>query len=225
MGCGKSAQSAEHVTPAGKITFHYFDVYGKGETARIILYYHGISFVDHRVQQQDWPALQSSGLAEFGALPVLEMDGHKMVESRAIARYLCRKFGYYPKALADLYMVESIIDLKEDVIDTIFPLFFKKDMEAINKVYTEDMPYWLKKMEDRLRRNGGDGWFVGKTVTLADFEIFILIWDYFMRPEMAGNYEHIVNTHAPKIKDFIKRFLMSSPKLKAYIDQRPSRPI
>lgn len=226
MGCGSSNSNANQVSMSSAITLHYFDIYGRGEIIKMILHHHGTSFTDHKVAQDKWPELQRSGLSEFGALPMLEIDGHKLVESRAIARYLCRKFGYYPSNLADSYWVESISDLKEGLLGDGLTLMFKKDFEGLRKFYSEDMPYYLQKIEARLvRNNGGNGWFVGDKITLADFEVFALIWDYFLRNEVKANHEALLTQKAPKLKAWALRFANSNPKFKAYLDSRPSRPL
>ncbi|OMJ86840.1 hypothetical protein SteCoe_11545 [Stentor coeruleus] len=226
MGCGGSKNNAEHVTSTNNITLHYFDIYGRGEVIRMILQYHGASYSDHKIQQDKWPALRSSGLAEFGALPCLEIDGHKLVESRAIARYICRKFNYYPNDPKAAYMVESICDVKEGINNDIIPLFFKKDMDGLRKYFSEDIPWWLEKIEHRLCQNqGGNGWFVGNAVSLADFEVFHFVHDVFLRNEMKGNYEHILTDKAPKLKAWAHRLLASSQSLKTYLETRPSRPL
>ena len=81
-------------------------------------------------------------------------------------------------------------------------------------------------MEARLKRNGnGDGWFVGNTVSLADFEVFSFVWDWCLRPEVKAKGEALVIQHAPKVKAFVQRFIGSSSKLQAYLDYRQPRPL
>ena len=227
MGCGKSAESAKNISSAGEITLHYFDVYARAEVIRMILHYHGTSFTDHRIAQDEWPAVQASGFAEFDALPVLEIDGHKLVETRAIARYLCRKFGYYPSDQTSAYWVESLCELKDDAITAVLTAAFKKDMEGLQKLYREDVPFWLSKMEARLKRNNnGNSWFVGNSATLADFEVFAFVWDWCMKPDVKGRGgDEALDKYAPKLKEFTNRFLASSTRLKSYMDNRPARPI
>ena len=227
MGCGKSASSANHVSSTGEVTLHYFDGYGRAEVIRMILHYHGVSFTDHRVQPADWPALKAAGFAEFEALPVLEIDGHRLVETRAITRYLCRKFGYYPSDLTGAYWVESVCELKDDAFAPLMATAFKKDMEGLQKIYNEDLGFWLGKMEGRLKRNnGGNGWFVGNKVSLADFEIFAFVWDWCLRTEVKNRGgEAILAKNAPKLQGFVNRFLASSMRLKSYMDSRKSTPI
>ena len=203
-------------------TLHYFDLYARGEMTRMIFHYNGAAFTDHRIQFGDWPAFSESFQPDFGQLPVLEIDGLKLVESNSISRYLSQKFGYYPSDPVDIYWVESLCDLKNDIFTAIGKAVWDKDPQVLADVYAKDVPWWIQKIESRLvRNNGGDGWFVGNSVTRADLEIFELLWDGILRPELKDKFGALIDG-IPKLKEFVQRFLDSSPTLKAYIDARPS---
>lgn len=47
---------------------------------------------------------------EFGKLPMLEVDGLHLVESKAILRYIGLRSGYYPTDPLNNYKVNSLID-------------------------------------------------------------------------------------------------------------------
>lgn len=49
----------------------YFDFKGRAETARMILTYYGHEFIDRRVSREEWGELKTTGLADFGQIPVL----------------------------------------------------------------------------------------------------------------------------------------------------------
>lgn len=202
-------------------TLHYFDLYARGELTRMVFHYHGAPFTDHRVPFVEWPALSRSGLAEFGQLPVLEIDGHSLVESNSISRYICQKFGNYPSDPVDIYWVESLCDLKNDIFNALAKELSTNNPEALTKAYADDVPWWLQKIEARLiRNNGGDGWFVGNSVTRADFEIFQLLWDGILRSGLKEKHGGLM-TAVPKLSAFVTRFIASSPSLQAYLDTRP----
>ena len=129
------------------ITLHYFDGFGRAEHARMIMHHHGTPFTDHRIQFQEWPALQASGLSEFDELPMLEIDGLKLVESKSIHRYLCGKLGYATASAYDEYLVESICGLREDIVKFFSDFIFKKDMEGYEREMNNSMPWYLKRIE------------------------------------------------------------------------------
>jgi len=71
----------------------YFDGRARGEVIRLLFAYQGVDYVDRRIKKDDWPAFKASAFAPFGALPVLEVDGIKLCQSKACARFLARKFN------------------------------------------------------------------------------------------------------------------------------------
>ena len=56
------------------ITLTYFDLYGRGEKARMALTVCGVDFVDNRVTGDFYKAFKASDKCEFGGLPVLELE-------------------------------------------------------------------------------------------------------------------------------------------------------
>lgn len=73
----------------GKPTFHYFQLYGRGEPVRMALYKAGIEFTDNRVTGQAWKDLQASGKLPFGQMPALELaDGTILAQQIAIMNYI-----------------------------------------------------------------------------------------------------------------------------------------
>lgn len=203
------------------ITLHYFDLYARGEVTRMIMHYQGAEFTDHRIAFEEWPALRESGFSEFSELPVLEIDGLRLVQSHSINRFLCQKFGLLPASPIEEYYAESLCDLKEDIYRHFAQLTFAKDHEAIEKEMNESMPVWLKMIEKRLEKNKqGNGWFVGENVTIADFEVFQLVHDYILREGPSEKYSHLVDTNAPKLKAWATRLIESSQTLKSYLATR-----
>lgn len=207
------------------VRLYYFDIYGRGDTIRMILTYSGTPFDDNRVTPEEWALMRTTGMAEFGALPVLDIDGHMLIESRSIARYLCRKYAFYPNTPGEIYWVESLCDLKDDAFNPLFAALFAQDRKAIHKIYKTDMPFWLEKIQGRLENNKySNKFFVGIYPTLADFEIFCFIFNAFMRNEVKEKREKVLDDYAPKVKEWALRFMTLSPKLQSYVDYRQSRP-
>lgn len=50
----------------GKLTLHYFQLYGRAEPVRMALYKAGVEFTDNRVAGDDWKALKESGKLPYG---------------------------------------------------------------------------------------------------------------------------------------------------------------
>jgi glutathione S-transferase len=208
-----------------EITLHYFDCYARGETVRIIFAYAGVEYTDHRVSDEEWINLKANNFTEFGQLPALDIDGERLVQSHSIVRYVGQKYGFYPSDIKESYQVESICDLKEDIYLGLVPNIYNINPEGVEKFITESAPRVLGYLNKRLEKNhGGEGFFVGDRITIADFEVFQIVYDYFLVPNYKEKYEHLVDAHAPKVKALIHRIIESSPALKAYLENRPESP-
>ena len=77
---------------------YYFDVYGKAEPLRMLLWHAKQDFEDVRIPREEWAKFKEDNKEkfEFGQVPVLEEDGKFLSQSNAIMRYLGNRFGYYP---------------------------------------------------------------------------------------------------------------------------------
>ena len=202
---------------------HYFDFYARAEVLRILFVHSKTAFVDHRVAGEEWPQLKASGFSEFGQLPMVEMDGLKLVQTLAALRYVGAKVGYVPTDPVLHYQMDSIIQFREDFRNAVAPFNRSKDMEGMAKYYAENAPRYLGLTETRLKQNReGAAWLVGETPTIADIAVFEWLWDHFVR---AGRdqFAHYLDA-TPVLKAYYDRILATSPELKAYYEARPLRP-
>lgn len=204
------------------VVFHYFPLYGRGETTRLLLKTKGVAFEDRTISFDQWPTEKNSGRFEFGQLPLLEIDGHKLVTSFGIESYLARKFGLYPQDPHRAYLVESIIDLKNDQVNkAVHFKFVAKDEDGLKNWAATTLIDNLKLVEARLVANaGGDGYFVGEHATWADYALFQFLHDSFYRPG-SEELKVVFEAALPKLKAFVERFLEKEPGVGAYIASRP----
>jgi glutathione S-transferase len=105
---------------------------------------------------------------------MLEIDGHRLVTSISIERYLATKFGLYPADPYLAYLVDSIVDYENDAYEQVVQFFVvNKDQEGLVNWFAHDVKARLAVIEARLVSNhGGDGFFVGEHKTWADFAVF-----------------------------------------------------
>lgn len=193
----------------------YFNGRGRAELSRLIFAQAGQEYEDCRVDKDGWAAIKPD--TPFGQLPVLEVDGVKLCQSMAMARYLAKTFGLAGKNDLESALVDVIADCGEDMTQPLISLVHEKDegrkAEMKKKFEEEQLPESLAKLEKMLK---GD-YFVGDEMTWADIAIAqSLTW-----PAMAGvtvNYDKI-----PKLKA-LKDRVESSPKIAAWIAKRPESP-
>lgn len=204
-----------------EIALHYFDLRGRVEVSRYLLNYFGAAYTDNRVSFEEWPLMKAGGFSEFSQLPMLEIDGLKLVQSRCISRYLAQKYGAYPTDPLEVYLVESLCDFKHDIAVICGKFMAESNWTGLRKTLEDNKEMWLKTLEQRLERNGGDGWFVGNSVSLADFEVFQLIYDYpTIDEEQKKTFDDSLDAFAPKLKEFIQRMKASSGTFREYLDGR-----
>ncbi|OBS71582.1 hypothetical protein A6R68_13841 [Neotoma lepida] len=111
---------------SGKPLFHYDEVRGRMESVRWLLAAAGVEYEEKFIQtNEDLEKLRSDGVLMFQQVPMVEVDGMKLVQTRAILNYFSSKYNLYGKdmkerALIDMYS-EGLADLNDIFI--IYPFF------------------------------------------------------------------------------------------------------
>jgi len=201
--------------PTYKLT--YFDLRGRGEVCRLLFAAAGVPYEDIRVERSRWPDLKAS--TPFGQVPVLEVDGVRLCQSKAIARYLAGEFGFAGDSALDRARADMIVDCGEDVMKHTIAFFFEKDQakqaELKEKFVKETLPVALQSFEKLLKENnGGDSYFVGDKMTWADIG-FTDLCSWFSSLQVEIPFDD-----APKLKA-LKERVESSPKIAEWIKNRP----
>jgi len=201
-------------------TLIYFNGRGRGEVIRMLFALGGVDYDDVRIEQADWPAKKAGIAAPFGQLPVLEVDGVKLCQSNACARYLAKQFNLAGKTEIDQAKANMIVDCFEDAIKPAVAIFAEKDeakKEELKKKFREEqLPASLGYIETFLKSNGGgDGYFVGSDLTWADVSFINFV-------QWTEGFGGAVDPLAkfPKLNALHKR-VTSNPKIAAWIKKRP----
>ena len=131
---------------------------------------------------KDRAAWVATGVSPFGQAPLLEVDGKPIAQTGAIARYCGKMSGHYPKdddfAAAK---IDEIIDTATDMTVEMCSTMWMEDAEekkaARAKLVADDgkMTKYFKALEKILKDNGSTGFFVGKTMTIADIAMWRLL--------------------------------------------------
>jgi len=195
----------------------YFNARGRAEIIRLIFAIAEVEYEDVRVAEV-LPSLKSS--TPFGQIPILEIDGKMFCQSYAIGRYLARKYNLAGKTDLDQLQADMIIDCIEDGLKPFLSSFYEKDetrKAEIKKKYSEEqLPAAYASLEKILKSNkGGDGFFVGDSLTWAD-----LAFHVFTGWAKAGGNEAVLDKY-PKLKALVKR-VESVPKVATWIAKRPN---
>lgn len=101
-----------------KVVLHYFNGRGKMESIRWLLAAAGVEFEEvFLTKREHYEKLVNDGALMFQQVPLVEIDGMQLVQSRAILNYIAGKYNLYGKdlkerALIDMY-AEGTTDLME----------------------------------------------------------------------------------------------------------------
>ncbi|XP_074179552.1 hematopoietic prostaglandin D synthase isoform X3 [Rhinolophus sinicus] len=186
----------------------YFNMRGRAEIIRYIFAYLDIKYEDHRIEQADWPEIKST--FPFGKIPILEIDGLKLHQSLAIARYLTKNTDLAGKTELEQCQVDAIVDTLDDFMSR-FPWAEKKQdikKQTFNELLTYDAPQLLQDLEAYL---GEREWFIGNSVTWADFYWEICSTTLLvLKPDLLDTHRRLVMLRKkvqaiPAIADWIQR--------------------
>ncbi|CDW72912.1 glutathione s-transferase [Stylonychia lemnae] len=205
---------------------HYFNFYGRAESVRMLLHHAKVPFTECPITYQDWPKIKSSGLCEFEQIPVLETDGKRLTQNKAILRYLGVQHGYTPKDPYQAYLCDSMLDS----IDDVSPHFViaRKETDPrlqaayYEKIFTQVFPRWCAAVEKRLQQNVTRKFLVGEALTIADFAFAGRHFAIVKNPQstVGENLQKIYNQH-----EGLKEYEASlEQELRPYLEKRPQYP-
>lgn len=165
----------------------YFNSRGAAELSRLLFKVAGVEFEDERIEREKWESRKPE--MPLGALPVLDVDGYKVTQSAAIARYLARKFGLLGANDIEELKVNELHEVCAEIIQReVMKFFYEQDATKkaeLAKVFVEGpIQKYFDFFEMRLKQNNdGAGFFVGDKVTLADLAVYITLTmiDEFMK--------------------------------------------
>jgi len=186
-------------TAAFAYQLKYFDIRGAAETCRVIFALGEEDYMDlrYKINKETFQSPEFNEAKESGDLklnlnraPVLVTpDGKTIGQSKAIERYLARRFGLMGKTPEEEGMIDCIAEHCRDVKDAArqkgFSQFTRnktdeEKAEARREWFENDMPTMLMKIEEAVKETSeAEGYSFGATTTYADVAIWALLRDCF----------------------------------------------
>ncbi|KFP73645.1 PREDICTED: glutathione S-transferase-like [Acanthisitta chloris] len=208
---------------SGKPKLHYFNGRGRMESIRWLLAAAGVEFEEAFLEKkEDLTKLQKDGSLLFQQVPMVEMDGMKLVQTRAILSYIATKYNLYGKdlkerTLIDMYM-EGLLDLYELFMMYLIQPADKKEQHFANmldKASNRYFPAFEKVLKDH-----GQGFLVGNQLSKADvflLETIFVAEEY--KPDILASFPLLQSFKArisniPTIKKFLQPGSQRKPPLR-----------
>ncbi|OPJ73468.1 glutathione S-transferase [Patagioenas fasciata monilis] len=207
---------------AAKPVLHYINERGRMEPIRWLLAAAGVEFDECFVKtKDDLTKLRKDGFLLFQQVPMVEIDGMKMVQTRAILNYIAGKYNLYGKdlkerALIDTY-VEGLLDLNELIMDYDYLSADQKKQQLapiLDKATNRYFPVFEKVLKDH-----GRDFLVGDRFSRADVHLFETLL-------MAEEYKPDILASFPLLQSFKAR-ISNIPTIKKFLQpgsQRKSQP-
>ncbi|XP_042302831.1 glutathione S-transferase-like isoform X3 [Sceloporus undulatus] len=161
---------------AGKPKLHYFNTRGRMEPIRWLLAAAGIEFEEQYIQSKgELEKLKQDGLLLFQQVPMVEIDGMKMVQTRAILNYIAGKYNLYGKdlkerALIDMYS-EGAVDLNEMIMILPFKQGDAKEKEKEKTAILEKATGRYFPVFEKVLKDHGQDFLVGNQLSKADVQL------------------------------------------------------
>ncbi|XP_040839473.1 glutathione S-transferase Yc-like [Ochotona curzoniae] len=165
---------------AGRPVLYYYNARGRMESIRWLLAAAGVEFEEKFMKtREDLEKLRKDGVLMFQQAPMVEIDGMKLVQTRAILNYIASKHNLYGKdikerALIDMY-TEGMADLNEMII--IYPFGSPGEKDAnLAQIKEKAKIRYFPAFEKVLKSHGQD-YLVGNRLSKADILLVELLYN------------------------------------------------
>ncbi|XP_040839062.1 glutathione S-transferase Yc-like [Ochotona curzoniae] len=215
---------------AGKPVLHYLDARGRAESIRWLLAAAGVEFEEKFItSKEDLQKMRNDGVLMFQQLPLVEIDGMKLVQTRAILNYIANKYNLYGKdmkerALIDMY-TEGIADLNIMVLH--YPFLPPVEQETnLAQIKDKTKNRYFSAFEKVLKSHGQD-YLVGNKLSKADIHLVELIYNVEeIDPSATANFP-LLQALKTRISNLptVKKFLQPGSQRKPSPDEKARQEI
>uniref|UniRef100_A0A2R9A427 Glutathione S-transferase n=1 Tax=Pan paniscus TaxID=9597 RepID=A0A2R9A427_PANPA len=164
---------------AEKPKLHYFNARGRMESTRWLLAAAGVEFEEKFIKSaEDLDKLRNDGYLMFQQVPMVEIDGMKLVQTRAILNYIASKYNLYGKdikerALIDMY-IEGMADLGEMIL--LLPVCPPEEKDAKLALIKEKTKNRYFPAFEKVLKSHGQDYLVGNKLSRADIHLVELLY-------------------------------------------------
>ncbi|XP_039914106.1 glutathione S-transferase-like [Hirundo rustica] len=170
----RSEGNQELKNMSGKPRLTYLNGRGRMESIRWLLAAAGVEFEEVYLEtKEQYDKLIKDGFLLFQQVPLVEIDGMKMVQTRAIMSYIAGKYNLHGKDLKERAMIDMYVEGISDLMQMILMFPFsppdakEKNLESIKEKATNR---YFPVFEKVLKQHGQD-FLVGNKFSWADVQL------------------------------------------------------
>ena len=192
----------------------YFKGRGRGESIRYILAEAGVEYEERIITKELLAELRSNGDLLFQQIPLLEIDGMKLIQSGSIVRYLARKYNLEGRTDKEIIDSDMLFEGLRDFLAKFLGYVFQPDKESYIQKVIPMVSRYLSPSENFLKTNNGGkstGFILGDHISYVDL-ILLEILEYINEiiPAQLEGY--------PLLKAFRVRML-ERPSMKEFYEK------
>nr|AYN44513.1 glutathione S-transferase A1 [Brachionus plicatilis] len=195
------------------VTLYYFDGRGKAEIVRLAMAAANIPFTQEFVREKkQFEALRAEGKLLFGQLPMVEYEGHHLVQSASMARFFAEKGDLLGSDEEERLKIDILFEGTRDFNSSFMPYGFLGFKEVLDSAKATAMPRYLPIYNFLLSRNGSNGYLVGSKVSLADLGLLevVLTIEELLGEDTLKPYPEVQNfLKTMKSNELISKYLKS----------------
>ncbi|XP_039913795.1 glutathione S-transferase-like [Hirundo rustica] len=209
---------------SGKPRLYYFNGRGRMEPIRWLLAAAGVEFEESYLEKnEDLIKLRNDGSLLFQQVPMVEMDGMKLVQTRAIANYIATKYNLYGKdlkerVLIDMY-VEGMFDLNELLMKHGYLPAHERKQDFANMIDKTENRYFP--VFEKVLKDHGKDFLVGNQLSRADVQLLeIILMAEEWKPDILAKFP-LLQSFKARISNIptIKKFLQPGSQRKSLPDK------
>eukprot|EP01112_Ceratiomyxa_fruticulosa_P020023 TRINITY_DN6708_c0_g1_i1.p1 TRINITY_DN6708_c0_g1~~TRINITY_DN6708_c0_g1_i1.p1 ORF type:complete len:202 (-),score=45.24 TRINITY_DN6708_c0_g1_i1:113-718(-) len=194
----------------------YFDGKGLAEISRLLFALSGTPFEDHRISLADdraeWKKIKHT--YPFEKIPQLTVDGVHIPQSKAIERFLSRRFGFFGSSEIETAMIDGFSEQVRDI--SIAYGQARGNDEKVAKFWAEDFPTNIAILAKNAPH---DGHFVGGKFSLPDVQFYYITSSYF---DAQDKVDAILSKYDNLLK--IRETVANNERIKEYVKNRKPTP-
>ncbi|XP_051774114.1 glutathione S-transferase, alpha tandem duplicate 1 isoform X5 [Ctenopharyngodon idella] len=201
---------------SGKVVLHYFNGRGKMESIRWLLAAAGVEFEEvFMTRREHYVKLLDDGALMFQQVPLVEIDGMQLVQSRAIMNYIAGKYNLYGKDLKERALIDMYAEGTSDLVDLIIMSVFappENKQKQLSNIEQKAKERFLPVFEKGLANSD---FLVGNQLSRADvhlLEATLMLQELF--PTILSTF--------PKIQAFQER-MKALPRISKFLQPGSAR--